>query len=458
MDEIRWNALEALLRRRGVLPAAEIAAELDISQPTVSRLIAQAGERVVRIGRARATRYSLAHSIARAGSHWTLYRIDTEARPERLGELHALHGDGFHFEPDGDRSALMHHDFASGVYPGVPWFLDDQRPQGFLGRAFARRIAADIGAADDILMWRGDDIVLALLGHGEDQPGDLVLGEISLQRALHEILDPSDALSADARSERYPLLADAALRGNAIGSVAGEQPKFALTLRNEDGFLPVIVKFSERIDTPSGRRWADLLIAEHHACSVLREHDLAAAESQIVEAGTRVFLQSTRFDRTPVLGRRGLVSLAALDAAYYGHGRIDWGRFAPQLQRDGWLDVDDARRLRLLSWYGTLIANSDMHLGNVSLHLGDRRPLRLAPCYDMLPMRFRPAVNGEIVERRYEITLPTPEQREDWLAAAVMALEFWHRVGADTRVSDRFRPIATNAHATVQRAFAFLAR
>lgn len=457
MDEARWNLLETLLSRRGALPAAAIAAELGVSQPTVSRLIVQAGARVVRIGRARAARYALAHEIARAGTHWPLYRIGGNARAERIGELHALQGDGFFFEPAGDRPALVHGDFASGLFPGLPWFLDDQRPQGFLGRAFANRVAGDIGAPDDILRWRVDDIVLALLRHGDDAPGDLVLGEASLQRAMQAIVEPSAGLPIADRARRYPELAEAALRGEAVGSSAGgEQPKFAITLQGEDGARPVIVKFSDLIDVPAGRRWADLLLAEHHAGTVLREHGLAAADSAIVEAGGRVFLQSTRFDRTPMLGRRGLVSLAVLDAAFYGHGRIDWWRFAPQLQRDGWLDADDARRLRLFSWYGALIANSDMHLGNAALQLTDERPLPLAPIYDMLPMRFRPANSGEIVERRYEITLPTPEHRDDWHAAALMAADFWARVRSDTRISAPFRAIANDASAALQRALAHL--
>lgn len=457
MDEARLEALEILLRRRGVLPAVAIAAELGISQPTVSRLLAQAGERIVRIGRARAARYALTRDVARAGSRWPLYRIDADGRPARLGELHALHGDGFFFAPTGEHPALLHGEFASGLYPGLPWFLDDQRPQGFLGRAFARRIAADIGAPDDILRWRGDDVVLALLKHGDDAPGDLVLGEASLQRALSGILDPQDVLPASEREQRYPALAEAALRGDAVGSSAGgEQPKFAITLREESGYRPVIVKFSDRLDVPAGRRWADLLIAEHHAGVALREHGLPAAQSEIVQAGGRLFLQSTRFDRTPALGRHGLISLAAFDAAYYGHGRIDWQRFAPELQRDGWLDADDARCLRLFAWYGTLIGNSDMHLGNVSLQLRDRRPLPLAPAYDMLPMRFRPAVSGEIVERRYEITLPVPEDAADWRDAARMARAFWQRVVDDVRISPPFRAIAADAGALLARAAAHL--
>ena len=453
MDEERWNQIETLLRRHGLLPAAAIAVGLGVSQPTVSRLLTDAGERIVRIGRARAARYALAQSIGRAGSHWPLYRIDADARAVRLGELHALHGDAYWFESTAARPALLHGDFANVVFPGLPWFLDDQRPQGFLGRAFGRRVARDIDANPDIALWSAADTVLALLRHGEDQPGDLVLGEDSLQRALQSMLAPTDDVLLADRERRYPELAEAALRGEDVGSsVGGEQPKFALDLRDETGTRAVIVKFSERLATPAGRRWADLLVCEYLAGNVLREHGVSSAESEIVEAGARVFLQSTRFDRTPVFGRQGFVSLAALDAAYYGHGRLEWWRFAPELERDGWLDASGARSLRLASWFGVLIANGDMHLGNAGLRLQDARPLSPVPVYDMLPMNFRPAASGEVVDRAYEVVLPAPEQRDDWREAADMAGSFWERVAADARISAPFREIAQGAREMIDRA------
>ena len=458
MDADRWARLEALLARGGPLPAAVLGRELGVSQPSISRLLAEAGDRIVRIGRARATRYALAHPIGRAGSHWPLYRIDEHARAERLGELYALRGGGYWFETSAPRPALMHGDFADGVFPGLPWFLDDQRPQGFLGRAFGRRVAPDIQANPDIALWNSEDIVLALLRHGDDAAGDLVLGEDSLRRAREAIVDRTDGVARVDRRQRYPEFAQAVLRGEAVGSSAGgEQPKFALDLVQGTQVLPVIVKFSDRIDTPGGRRWGDLLVCEHLAGEVMREHGLPAASSEILAADGRVFLQSTRFDRTPARGRRGLVSLAALDAAFYGHGRIDWWRYAPALERDGWLDAHAARLLRRIGWFGALIANSDMHLGNAAMQLQDTRPLPLAPVYDMLPMTFRPASNGEIVERRYPIALPAPEHVSDWLDVAPAAQAFWQRVAVDERISPAFRAIAADADASVARAFAHLA-
>ncbi len=457
MADERLQRLTSLLRSRGPQAAGVIAHQLDISQPTVSRLISDAGTDIVRIGRARATRYALAREIARAGSHWPLYRIDAEGRPLTLGELHALHGDGFLFEPNGLRPVFTQGDFATGFFPVLPWFLDDQRPLGFLGRSFVRRVAGEIAAPDDLKHWQPDDIVLALLRHGDDAPGDLILGEASLQKALRGIIAPAETIAQNQRSTRYPQLAEAALRGEEVGpSVGGEQAKFAVTLQSGESLTPVIVKFSENTGTRSGRRWADLLICEHHASEILLESDLPAAHNEIIESEGRVFLQSTRFDRTSALGRRGFVSLASLDAAFYANGMMEWWRFAPLLAGDGWIDEADAHRLRVISWFGLLIGNSDMHFGNVALHLADERPLELAPVYDMLPMRFRPANSGEIVERRYEIALPAPEQKPDWLEAAPMARQFWKRIASEPRISRQFEAIANDANATLDRAMRHL--
>lgn len=445
-------AIEALLRRHGTRTAAQLADDLGVSQPTVSRALAALGDSIVRLGRARAARYALARPLARAGDRWPLHRIDAQGQPHTLGELRSLHGDRFRFAVDGHRPVLVHGEFRDGLFPGLPWFLDDQRPQGFLGRQLAHRVANDIGAGDDPLRWTPEDIVLCLLRHGDDAPGDLVLGDTALQSALRQALAPT-AVDAAQRDRVYPALADAALRGEIVGSsAAGEQPKFAIVLRERTGHRAVIVKFSERSGTPAGRRWADLLRCEHLAAAALRAHGQPAAESEVFEADGRVFLESTRFDRTPVLGRRGFVSLAALDAAFYAHGRIEWWRFAPLLQRDGWLAADDAQRLAVLGWFGTLIANADMHLGNSGLHLADEAPLALVPAYDMLPMAFRPASNGELVARDYALVLPTPGQREHWQTAAVIALAFWSAVADDPRISVGFHAIARDAHRTLARA------
>lgn len=438
------------LRLRGVASAAQLMADLGISQPTLSRWF-KATPEVIAIGRARATRYALAHTVGREGSRWPLYRLDANAQVHQLGHLQALHGGAFHLQPDVPLPALMQDEYADGLHPGLPWFLDDQRPQGFLGRSFARRVAAQIAANPDLNLWRADDVVLALLRFGADMPGDLVLGDAALQAAMTQRLDPEPAIAPEDITQVFPQLADAVLRGEVVGSsAAGEQPKFTARLQTADGHAqPVIVKFSERTEHSGGARWADLLHCEALAGDVLREHGLPAARSTVYQADGRAFLCSERFDRTAAGGRRGFVSLAALDAAHYGHGRIDWWTFADQLQRDGWLDADDARLLRLTGWFGALIGNTDMHLGNAGLILTDTRPLALAPAYDMLPMLWRPSAQGEVVPREFLPPLPLPRQREDWQQASRMARSFWQRAACGTTLSPAFRRVAEVASGTL---------
>ncbi len=457
MTASRPGDIERVLQAHGVSSARELKAALGISQPTLSRRIAAVGSAILRIGRGRASRYALARDVARAGNRWPLYRIDAQGQAQTLGELCALHGDGYHLDAARPLPALLHGDFATGLFPGLPWFLDDVRPQGFLGRLYARRVAAAIGAPEDLARWQPDDVLLALLRDGADRPGDLLIGEAALQTALQSALVAPDITLA-ARVQHYPRLARAALLGEPVGSsAAGEQPKFTASLRDADGrSRHVIVKFSERIDTPAGRRWADLLRAERLAGEILHAHDVPAATAELIETDARVYLESQRFDRSARGGRHGVVSLAALDAAFHAFGRVDWWRYADTLLRDRWLDADDAARLRLLGWFGALIGNTDMHLGNASLLLADAPPLHLAPAYDMLPMLYRPAAGGEVVTRDFVPPLPTPNQTETWRVAAAMASDYWQRLAALADLSDDFRQIADTNVRTLQQAVAHL--
>ena len=92
-----------------------------------------------------------------------------------------------------------------------------------------------------------------------------------------------------------------------------------------------------------------------------------------------------------------------------------------------------------------LIANTDMHLGNLSFHV--EHSLRLAPAYDMLPMAYAPLAGGEVPPRDFAPALPTPPQRSVWLTACAIAIEFWAEAAADSRISDPFRGIC-RANAT----------
>lgn len=430
------------------MAARALLTKLRVSRPALSRLVSAAGEAVLRAGKARYTRYAATGDV-RGERSWPLYRIDGDARVIPMGEILALHGDHFFVALGKPNEVLQHRPFEDGIFPALPWYLDDQRPQGFQGRNLAHRIAGPSKLPSDIKFWSPKDAMVALLSEGHDQLGDLVIGEVALRRALDSIGAPQ-AVEPAGRGHAYLERAEAALRGEPVGSsAAGEQPKFTAILREGKCFRSVIVKFSDSISQAAGARWAQMLRMEQHAAAVLAQAGIPAARAEIIEAGGRVFLESTRFDRTSCLGRRGFVSLAPLAHAMYGHADITWRDFAVELERDGWIDQETASRMQIISWFGNQIGNTDMHLGNLALSLGDTLPLSLAPVYDMLPMVMRPGSNGAVIHRDVEFAMPRPGQFEQWRLAAPLALSFWEHVLGDEAIDDQVRVIATNAHDTL---------
>ncbi len=438
----RGRALIALLEAHGELPAADVERRLGISQPTLSRAVRAAGERVARIGAARATRYAATRAIGSHGHRWPLHRIDAGGRASTVGSLTALaHG---RFLVEADLAAAAFPRGAQTLYPDLPWFLDDARPQGFVGRAFARRVADIVNAPRDLVRWSADHAVAVWLLCGDDLPGDFVVGDAALKRVLAAGAREPGSIPVAERAARYAALADATRAGDVPGSSppGGEQPKFAACVHSGAGdFGHVLVKFTDAAPSPVKRRWCDLLICEHLAAETLRGAGIAAAVTELVVAGERLCLEVARFDRIGAHGRRGMVSLLALDAQF--HGALDeWPRAADRLAADGWMDDATCAGIHALWWFGALIANADMHFGNLSFLLERDRPLALAPVYDMLPMAYRPAVTGDVAARAFEPPAPLPAEAAAFAQAAPLAIEFWRRVAGDPRVSLPFREIA----------------
>ena len=432
--ELSTKALSALRRQGGVLTSAELQELLGVSQPTVSRALApliHAGQ-VQKVGAARSRRYVLPRNVPGVGSEVRVMRIDAQGRPSPFARLVPLEGGAFWVdEADG----------VSARHDGLPWFLDDMRPQGFMGRNFAQ-LHPDLSLNTDPRHWSDDDVLRAMTLYGDDLPGNLIMGEAAFAR-FHTL--PTRASRVDSPAA-YPQLAEQAMRGTHPGSSAGgEQPKFCTITAGR----PVIVKFSPAGDAPADERMRDLLVCEHLALQTLAQAGLPAAPTQLSAGAGRVFLASERFDRTPVAasdphglgGRIGMVSLQVYNAEYVGE--IDnWAATANRMAARNLLTAVDARTLRLLEAYGQLIANTDRHYGNISLVLqGD--DWALSPTYDMLPMLYAP-VAGELVPRDFasRTQQPTAATLGEWPEAQDLARTFWRTVASDERVSDGFRSIA----------------
>jgi hypothetical protein len=294
-----------------------------------------------------------------------------------------------------------------------------------------------------------------LLAHGDDLPGDCVLGEGMVEQTLRQRTEPApEGIQEDARSGHYIAMANGAMAGGSVGpSAEGEQPKFTTDVYTRQGVRrSVLVKFSSLLTTPAGRRWADLLAAEHHALGVLTAHGMETAQSVLLDAGDRRFLEVTRFDRVGAHGRRGLLTLRAVESGLLEEAAADWPAVARGMAAAGLLSPTDADALRLRWCFGQLIGNTDMHLANANVWFGDEEPFRLAPVYDMLPMRFAPGAQGDIVPREFVVPPVLPALREAYAVVRPWALEFWQRVEGDDRISAEFRSLATRAGAAVTEA------
>lgn len=65
---------------------------------------------------------------------------------------------------------------------GIPWWMLDMRPQGFLGRAYALAHAASLGLPANQEAWSDNEIIRALLVQGQDAVGNLLIGAMARDR------------------------------------------------------------------------------------------------------------------------------------------------------------------------------------------------------------------------------------------------------------------------------------
>ena len=459
MKSHRNSAQELLtyLKMQGPTLSSVLVAHFGLSRQTLSRRVKEMGNSLVTIGKGRATQLAARHT------DWPrevqLYQVQTNGQLELFGGLRALQAGTqmqWYLVPQKTQPALMQDEFKNGLFPGWPWFLEDLRPAGFLGRAFGQRMTKLFQIDPNPENWDDLELLNALTCFGTNLQGNFIVGDgLALEDFQNDKLKSARRDYQYTTPEAYPELAKRALDENEDygSSAGGEQPKFTTLTCDSPAAPPraVIVKFSPRLDTSAGQRWLDLLHAEHIANQVLREAGFATATTRIFQFEDRVFLESERFDRVDASGRKGLVTLKALDAAYIGRGNGSWSDVAHPLHAGKWISDKDREQMIQLHCFGQLIANTDMHWGNLSFFLPEAHPYPLAPVYDMLPMLFRPSSSGEVVERTFEPKLPKPEDQTAWLDMMPLALTYWQRIAEHPDISPDFKAIATSAAEALKR-------
>jgi hypothetical protein len=441
------DQLTTVLARRAAVAAGDLATELGVSVPTLHRMLADLGDRVVTTGKARRTRHALRRSLRGDFAPLPLYEVGENGRAEQIGELVLVHPHGSCLAL-GDAGWPVPEESRDGWWDGLPYPINDMRPQGYMGRQLARAEHASLGVSPNPHEWSDDDVVHVLSRGGTDVSGNLILGNPAFERWQAGKLSPPVPLAPRAVGAAYAKLAAHAVDAGVAGSsAAGEFPKFAALRELPGSMTPhVLVKFSGAESSATVRRWSDLLIAEHLALECAAGLPGGSrTRSRILEHAGRTFLEVERFDRHGSYGRSRLASLATLDAALVGAPTTDWTLLAARFAALGLLEPEAVSAIQHRWWFGRLIANTDMHTGNLSFR-PYRNILAVAPVYDMLPMHYAPLAGGELPTSRFEPALPLPSQRSVWEAACAAAIVFWDRASTDDRIGAAFRKICgTNA-------------
>lgn len=354
------------------------------------------------------------------GGVLVIHRVDEHGNAAPIAEAHLLRGGATSLE-----YGEQEHRFE-----GLPPTLADMAPDGYLGARFAA-LHADLGLPRKLKDWSDDDVLTALARRGEGLPGNLLVANESVARFL-------DSATQETPHSNYPELAVASATGRVESFVGGAYPKFP-AFRDERHLL---VKFSLGDGSPSDERWSDLLVCEALASAVLSTHGIAAAESRIVDVGTRRFLETVRFDRIGARGRRGVITLGPLDDDLFG-GRDSWTAAAARFEDAGLLSTEESRTVRLLDAFGLCIANNDRHFGNLAFFADTllvRPALRLAPSYDQLPMDLAPRAG--VLPTLGPVPVATAKLLDVWNDALRLSHVFWERVSDDARISLPFRHLA----------------
>lgn len=429
------SKLEKLLlflhKRREPTHAAALSEYLQCSRTTVLRLLKQATHRVVRIGQGAATRYLTTRALP-----IPLYQIDKQGSPQYIAAVVPTANGGYVVQttPTTTWPWLLGEN-GWGYFPDLPYFFYDLRPQGFLGRQLASQLATQHDYPSNSNHWHNHHIAHYLLEIATDLPSNLIWGDAAWQRFQ------TQSMSIKLTPQAFPSQAEKVLAGEIIGSSAGgEQPKF--TAYTERGH--VIIKFSPVTTSPSSQRWRDLLIAEHTALQLLQQLGISTATTWLHLIDGQVFLECQRFDRHHVQGASAVISLAAVEAEFVGLGTT-WIAIANALQQQGLLSALHQQQIVQAYCFGQWIANTDMHLHNLSL-IPTATGFDLAPLYDMLPMHYAPTPHGALVTAPYQPKVQTGVSH----AVITLAETFWAQLSQHEHVSDEFKQIALIQQAICQ--------
>ena len=125
---------------RGAATSKEIQAATGLSQAAVSRQIRGMGDSIITLPSGRSPRYALTRNAFGGDDKLPLFMVDAHGNNAPVAIIRPLAHGGFFVEALTGMPSVLLGEGKNGLYEDLPYFLDDLRPQGFLGR----RIAAEV--------------------------------------------------------------------------------------------------------------------------------------------------------------------------------------------------------------------------------------------------------------------------------------------------------------------------
>ncbi|MEZ5470639.1 MAG: HipA domain-containing protein [Marinicella sp.] len=412
---------------KGFVTQQEIQQVTQLSQATVSRCLKKLRGSLLILPNCSPAKYALPGIVLETNLPFDLAEVDEHGKESYLGFVHYLFGGKFFVNLNRSASKLYLGESKNGVYDGLPYFLDDLRPQGFLGNQIAKQLSnISSDYPKKLNDWNSKHILQYLVEYGDDLPGNIKFGD-GVVKAIRQPVQPIG-------TDTYDFMCRQIESGSVPqSSAAGEQQKF--TAFNKEVNAHVLVKYTSNQNDAVTRRWKDILVTEYHALKTLADFEIPAAEVRLIDQDNRYYLETKRFDRLGNYGRSSMLSLQVIDLEFIGLGE-NWKSIAQEMSKKKILGETDHFYVSFLWEFSKWIGNSDTHLGNISFGIKGGL-FSLLPIYDMCTMSIAPSINSL---KPINVLLPNlsclSKGFDSTLIKAVAT--FWQRVEKDSRISNEF--------------------